>query len=615
MHSTLILYLLFGETNKYPLCLMRSDVLKRIRIPLKIRLFLPVSFIIISVVTIMTIWFINTSINAFNEQIENNLQLEVKTISKMFERESMLKLKNVQTNLKVANHQFYSSDLKIRNSFVDIVVENQKTGRQHKTRVKEWFHNGVKLLGNNQYVDTLHDLLGGTITVFQKIDSGYVRVATNVLKADGTRAIGTFIPNESPVVEAINRGETYYGRAFVVNDWYTTAYEPIFYNKEVIGMIYVGDKEKDLAELKRLLYTLKIGKSGYPFVFDKSGLMIIHPTMAGDQWTDPFFQEQIANHSKAIFPLHYNGKDKTIAFQYFERFELFIAASIVKNIENRELIRHSIIGASVVGVIAILFLLGFLYFFTTDRLYRYFTALQISNKKLASAEIALKQSEKLATMGQISAGIAHELNNPLGVITMYSNIILEELDKDNPMVQDVELIVEQANRCKNIVGGLLNFARKSKMKPQEVNIDEFVKRSLDSVVVPDNVKTQINSSIIDPLIMIDTEQMMQVFTNLEKNAVEAMPAGGLFTIDIKGSDEHVVVKFSDTGTGIAEENLDKLFTPFFTTKEVGKGTGLGLPLVYGIVKMHKGKIEVDTNNDSSKGQTGTTFTLTIPRVS
>ena len=594
---------------------MRSDVLKRIRIPLKIRLFLPVSFIIISVVTIMTIWFINTSINAFNEQIENNLQLEVKTISKMFERESMLKLKNVQTNLKVANHQFYSSDLKIRNSFVDIVVENQKTGRQHKTRVKEWFHNGVKLLGNNQYVDTLHDLLGGTITVFQKIDSGYVRVATNVLKADGTRAIGTFIPNESPVVEAINRGETYYGRAFVVNDWYTTAYEPIFYNKEVIGMIYVGDKEKDLAELKRLLYTLKIGKSGYPFVFDKSGLMIIHPTMAGDQWTDPFFQEQIANHSKAIFPLHYNGKDKTIAFQYFERFELFIAASIVKNIENRELIRHSIIGASVVGVIAILFLLGFLYFFTTDRLYRYFTALQISNKKLASAEIALKQSEKLATMGQISAGIAHELNNPLGVITMYSNIILEELDKDNPMVQDVELIVEQANRCKNIVGGLLNFARKSKMKPQEVNIDEFVKRSLDSVVVPDNVKTQINSSIIDPLIMIDTEQMMQVFTNLEKNAVEAMPAGGLFTIDIKGSDEHVVVKFSDTGTGIAEENLDKLFTPFFTTKEVGKGTGLGLPLVYGIVKMHKGKIEVDTNNDSSKGQTGTTFTLTIPRVS
>lgn len=594
---------------------MKSDVLKRIRIPLKIRLFLPVSFIIISVVTIMTIWSINTSINAFNEQIENNLQLEVKTISKMFERESMLKLKNVQTNLKVANHQFYSSDLKIKNRLIDIEAENQKTGQRHQTRVKEWLHNGVKLLGSNHYVDTLHELLGGTITVFQKIDSGYVRVATNVLKADGTRAIGTFIPNDSPVVEAINRGETYYGRAFVVNDWYTTAYEPILYNKEVVGMIYVGDKEKDLAELKRLLYTLKIGKSGYPFVFDRSGLMIIHPTMEGDQWTDPFFQKQIANHSKTIFPLYYNGKDKTIAFQYFERFELFIAASIVKNIENRELIRRSIIGASVVGVIAILFLLGFLYFFTTDRLYRYFTALQISNKKLASAEIALKQSEKLATMGQISAGIAHELNNPLGVITMYSNIILEELDKNDPMVQDVELIVEQANRCKNIVGGLLNFARKSKMKPQEVNINEFVKRSLDSVVVPENVKTQINSSIIDPLIMIDTEQMMQVFTNLEKNAIEAMPNGGHLIVEIFGSDEHVTIKFSDTGSGIAEENLDKLFTPFFTTKEVGKGTGLGLPLVYGIVKMHKGKIDIDTNTDSSKGPTGTTFTLTIPRVS
>lgn len=594
---------------------MKSNPFKNIRIPLRLRLFLPVSLIIVTVVTIMTIWSINTSINAFNEQIENNLKLEVQTISKMFERESMLKLKNVQTNLKVANHQFYSYDLKILSSTVAIEVENQKTGATHITRVKEWVHNGKKLLGNTELVDNLFDQLGGTITIFQKIDSGYVRVATNVLKADGTRAIGTYIPNDSPVVESISKGERYFGRAYVVNDWYTTAYEPVVYNNEVVGMIYVGDKEKDLAELKRLLYTLKIGKSGYPFVFDRSGHMIIHPTMEGDTWDDPFFQSQIENYKEALFPLHYNSKDKTIAFKYFERFELFIAASIVKNIENRELIRKSIIGASAVGVIAILFLLGFLYFFTTDKLYRYFTALQISNKKLASAEIALKQSEKLATMGQISAGIAHELNNPLGVITMYSNIILEELDKDNPMVQDVELIVEQANRCKNIVGGLLNFARKSKMKPQEVDINEFVNRSLESVVIPSNVKTEVTSTVDDPLIMIDTEQMMQVFTNLEKNAIEAMPNGGSLTIDISGTERDVMIKFSDTGTGIAEENLDKLFTPFFTTKEMGKGTGLGLPLVYGIVKMHKGKIEIDTNTNPSKGKTGTTFTLTIPRVS
>jgi signal transduction histidine kinase len=153
------------------------------------------------------------------------------------------------------------------------------------------------------------------------------------------------------------------------------------------------------------------------------------------------------------------------------------------------------------------------------------------------------------------------------------------------------------------------------MKPQEVNINEFVNRSLESVVVPSNVKTEVNSTVDDPLIMIDTEQMMQVFTNLEKNAIEAMPEGGSLTIGISGTERDVIIKFSDTGTGIAEENMDKLFTPFFTTKEMGKGTGLGLPLVYGIVKMHKGKIDIESNTDSSNGQTGTTFTLTIPRVS
>jgi signal transduction histidine kinase len=93
-----------------------------------------------------------------------------------------------------------------------------------------------------------------------------------------------------------------------------------------------------------------------------------------------------------------------------------------------------------------------------------------------------------------------------------------------------------------------------------------------------------------------------------------MPEGGDLTIDINGDDKNMVIKISDTGTGIAEENLDKLFTPFFTTKEIGKGTGLGLPLVYGIVKMHKGKIDVSSNADSEAGKTGTTFTITLPRV-
>jgi len=587
---------------------------KRKGLLIKLKILLPVGFIIIAVISIITYWFIYTSIKTFNAQMEKNLELEVMTISKMFERESILKLKNVQTNLKVANQQFYEYPLEVLNESMIIDVENQKTGQKHKAAINKWKHNYVNLYGNNEFVDKSQEIIGGTISIFQKIDSGFVRVATNVQKSDGSRAIGTYIPNNSPVVESINKGRTYYGRAFVVNEWYTTAYEPIVVKDEIVGIVYVGDKEKDLAELKKILYTLKVGKSGYPFVFDKNGYMLIHPTHEGETWSDSLFLNPLRKANHGVFYYRLDDRDKTIAFTYFDKFELYIGASIISKIENKDLINDAILAASVVGLTAILFLIGFIYYFTTERIYEFMKMLQVSNKKLADAELALKQSEKLATMGQISAGIAHELNNPLGVITMYSNIILDELKEGDPHIKDVKLIVEQADRCKGIVGGLLNFARKNKLKPQDVNIREFVQRSLDSVVIPSNVKTHIHSNINDGNIMIDKDQMMQVFTNLEKNACEAMPDGGDLTIDIDGDDTNIIIKISDTGTGITIENIDKLFTPFFTTKEIGKGTGLGLPLVYGIVKMHRGKIEVVSNADSTSGKTGTTFTLTIPRV-
>ncbi|MDD3877264.1 MAG: [Fe-Fe] hydrogenase large subunit C-terminal domain-containing protein [Bacteroidales bacterium] len=252
--------------------------------------------------------------------------------------------------------------------------------------------------------------------------------------------------------------------------------------------------------------------------------------------------------------------------------------------------------------------------YSIEKLHNSINDLNLSNEKLASARQALKQSEKLAHMGQLSAGIAHELNNPLGVITMYSNLVMEELKKDDPLLKDLELIVEQSARCKKIVGGLLNFARKNQVRINEAHILDFAKRSLESVVIPENIKANIVSDLLDPFVMIDTDQMMQVFTNLEKNAIEAMPDGGELIIKISGNENFFEVQFSDTGYGISEENMEKLFTPFFTTKESGKGTGLGLPLVYGIIKMHNGKIDVKSNNDIQKGKTGTTFILTIPRI-
>ena len=236
------------------------------------------------------------------------------------------------------------------------------------------------------------------------------------------------------------------------------------------------------------------------------------------------------------------------------------------------------------------------------------------NLKLESVQQALKQSEKLAHLGQLSAGIAHEINNPLGIVIMYSNLLLDEIDHENEYYDDLKLITEQAMRCKSIVSGLLNFARKSKVRYNSVNVVDHINFCLKSVIIPDNIKVKTIDFLKNKSISVDEEQMTQALTNIIKNAIEAMPNGGVLTIKLENIDNFLIIEISDTGTGIKDEHKDKLFTPFFTTKETGKGTGLGLPTTYGIIKMHKGKIEVKSNADKSKGETGTSFLIKIPQL-
>ncbi len=251
--------------------------------------------------------------------------------------------------------------------------------------------------------------------------------------------------------------------------------------------------------------------------------------------------------------------------------------------------------------------------FTIEKLHKSVSELALSNDKLTTMQNALKQSEKLAHMGQLSAGIAHELNNPLGVVIMYSNILLDESNPEDPVRQDLQLIVEQAARCKKIVAGLLNFARKNQVNYQELDIRKLTEQSVSGVVFPENIKTVIVDRTTNPDASIDYEQMTQVLTNLFKNSIDAMPGGGKLEITLEDSVSDVIFNVSDTGSGIKDEDRAKIFEPFYTTKGLGKGTGLGLATTYGIVKMHKGQITVDTNTDPAKGPTGTTFRIILPR--
>lgn len=362
-------------------------------IPLKLRLFFPIAFIIIFIIAVATMLFINSSIKTFNQQIENNLELEVKTITKMFERERQLKLEKVKTNLKVAHSLFYSETLEIVNQKMDVQAINQENSLVHNVQINKWLLNGATLKDNFVFVDSIKNLLGGTATIFQKIDSGYIRVSTNVQNTDGSRAVNTYIPNSSPVIQSVERGETYFGRAYVVNDWYITAYEPIIINDQTAGILYVGNKEKDLQKLREILYSLKIGKTGYPFVFDKNGLMLIHPYIEGENWKDSTLFVKSLDPTQKIIRYHFQGKEKIAAKNYYEDFELYILASIEAERENGNFIRNTILTSSFIAIITIIILLSFLYFLTADRIYKYFVQLDISNKKLIYAKEALKQSE------------------------------------------------------------------------------------------------------------------------------------------------------------------------------------------------------------------------------
>ncbi len=251
--------------------------------------------------------------------------------------------------------------------------------------------------------------------------------------------------------------------------------------------------------------------------------------------------------------------------------------------------------------------------YTIDQLRRTVRELAVSNKQLASAQEQLMQSEKLASMGQLAAGIAHEVNNPLGVVLMYSHLLLEACGNDERLREDLQTIVDEADRCKKIVSGLLHFARQNRVALRPTDVRELVDRLMKTTHMPANITLVVEHTGGDTVAEIDPDQMVQVLTNLISNAQSAMPNGGRLTVRTGGNDTHVTIAVADTGVGIPPENRAKLFQPFFTTKQIGRGTGLGLAVTYGIVKMHRGEIRVESNADPAAGPTGTTFTVSLPR--
>jgi two-component system NtrC family sensor kinase len=231
-------------------------------------------------------------------------------------------------------------------------------------------------------------------------------------------------------------------------------------------------------------------------------------------------------------------------------------------------------------------------------------------QELKGMQDFLVQSEKLASLGKMAAGVAHEINNPLTSILINTHLMLEKLDKSHEFYESLSLIADETSRCTQIVKGLLEFSRQNPPQKVFTNINTLVERTsllLENQASFQNIQVikELDSGL--PPVKLDKNKIQQVFWNLMINAAEAMSGGGTLTIKTQFSEnkKEAEVLFMDTGMGIPKEIISKLFDPFFTTKT--SGAGLGLAICYGIVEQHNGKIEVG----SELGK-GAVFTIRLP---
>ena len=398
----------------------------------------------------------------------------------------------------------------------------------------------------------------GTATILQDD----LRISTNVKNENGSRAIGTRVA-EDVYQQVVQRGKPWIGRAFVVNHWYITAYEPIRdLAGGIIGILYVGILEQKYVDLRHravmvfLAITLVGALVAFALAYFISGKISV--SIKKLAWAS----EQVA-HGNLDATVEIRSHDELRGLA--DTFN-FMAAALKKRDEKlRE--------------------------FTTRR---------------------IMESERLAHIGQLAAGVAHEINNPLQGIVTYSHLLLERVSTENGTRQSLEKIVKQANRCRDIIRGLLDFSRQRKPEKRLSNVTRVLEECVslvDNQVLFHNIRVVQHLSPDLPQVFMDPSQIQQVFMNMILNAAEAMNGGGQLTLTTRQvpADGAVEVEFTDSGHGIKEEDLDRIFSPFFTTKEVGHGTGLGLAISYGIVQEHKGTITVA----SEEGQ-GATFTIRLP---
>jgi len=442
--------------------------------------------------------------------------------------------------------------------------------READGRLVGVIRSGILLNQNHDLVDQVQNTVFrneqyggkplGTATIFQHD----VRISTNVLQASGARATGTRASAEVNN-QVLGQGRPWLGRAWVVNDWYVAAYAPIHdVARRPVGMLYVGVQQQKfddvaLRTLVTFVVVTAVGLVAAGLVAWKLGDSISRPVRELARASETIARGDFSE----IVPVRSSDEISALAHTFNA-----MAASLR---ERDELLKER----------------------TRQQLTR---------------------SERLAAVGRLAAGVAHEINNPLTGVLTFSHMLLRDATAGSQQREDVEAIIEATTRCRDIIRGLLNFSRQNEPQKRLSNLNDVLH---DALALTRNQASLNRVSIVEeldaalPPLIVDPYQIQEVAVNVILNAIDAMPDGGTLTVrsrSVSRSDGRwIEFQMADTGHGITPEILDRIFDPFFTTKPPGKGTGLGLAISYGIVTEHGGDISV-----SSEAGHGAALTVRLP---
>lgn len=365
-------------------------------------------------------------------QIEDQLKAQTADIYNLVDVQIAMNQTRVNEHLKIANHLTYlNGNFKETSKTVSYVAVNQITKESKKINVPQWKIGKYTVQRNAELVDTLLHFGVQTATIFQKINGGYLRIATNVKKLDGTRAIGTYIPDGSPVISTVESGKTFRGRAYVVNDWYLTCYEPIYIDGKIAGILYVGAKEKDLARIEAIFKDIHIVGNGYPFILSETGKMLVHPTHKDSVYADTkllaSLKESLANGKTSGF-VHYtwpepDGEKKELYYKYFEPIKAFIATTYTEEdlyTSINALRNFSIIGMLIAIALVILSVRFIIKALTNniDRL-MYFSEQLAKGNLFVSTEI--HQNDEIGKLANSLENMRDNLKNITGEVNQIVN--------------------------------------------------------------------------------------------------------------------------------------------------------------------------------------------------